>query len=62
VKIEELRASIQKAGGGGNALDYADALLEKINRLESTKQYPALLKATNVGRSSWRLSGPGLGG
>lgn len=44
MKIEELHASVKRAGGGGNALDYADALLEKINRLESTKRYPVLIK------------------
>lgn len=44
MKIEELHAIIQRAGGAGNALDYADALLEKINRLEPIPRYRALLK------------------
>lgn len=50
MKIEQLRHSIQKAGGGDNALAYADALLEKINRLESTKRYTALLRQLSSSR------------
>lgn len=41
--IEELRTIIAAAGGGGNALEYADALLAKINRIDATDRYRALL-------------------
>jgi hypothetical protein len=40
---DELQAIMQAAGGGPNALAYADALLTKINRLEATGQYQKLL-------------------
>jgi hypothetical protein len=43
VEIAELRAAIGAAGGEGNALEYADALLGKINRLERTGRYRDLL-------------------
>jgi len=38
----ELKAIIQAAGGGGWALDYAQALLKKINRLEAAGGYASL--------------------
>lgn len=44
MKLCELESVINAAGGGQNALDYASALLEKINRLEFATRYSALLK------------------
>ncbi len=41
--LEELKEVIRAAGGGENALDYAEALLVKINRIESEKRNAALL-------------------
>jgi hypothetical protein len=44
MNIEELTAIIEAAGGGDNALEYAAALLAKVNRIEATDRYGALLK------------------
>jgi hypothetical protein len=41
--LEELRRVIESAGGGPNALVYAESLLEKVNRLEATRRYDKLL-------------------
>lgn len=38
----ELKAIIQAAGGKCWALEYVDALLEKINRLEAASKYASL--------------------
>lgn len=43
MQLDELKGIIKAAGGGENALAYAEALLAKINRIESEKQYAALL-------------------
>jgi hypothetical protein len=43
MQLDELKGIIKAAGGGENALAYAEALLVKINRIESEKQYAALL-------------------
>ena len=44
MNIEELTSVIEAAGGGANALEYADALLAKIHRIEATGRYRALLE------------------
>jgi hypothetical protein len=44
VDISELRSIIRAAGGGENALEYAEALLAKVNRLEATGRYGESLK------------------
>jgi|SRR5471032_1932995 len=43
MELDELKAIIQGAGGGQFTVNYADELLEKINRLESTNGYKDLL-------------------
>jgi len=43
MKLDELKVIIKAAGGGENALAYAEALLVKINHIESEKQYATLL-------------------
>lgn len=43
MQLDELTQIIKAAGGGENALAYAEALLAKINRIESKRQYAALL-------------------
>ena len=57
MKIDELRDAIKKTGGGENALAYAGALLEKINRLEPTKRYNALLKQLMASRQQGDFRG-----
>jgi hypothetical protein len=44
MNIEEVRTAISAAGGRENALAYAEALLEKLNRLEATGSYRALFR------------------
>jgi hypothetical protein len=44
MNIEELTTIIEAAGGGANALEYTDALLAKVNRIEATGRYRVLLK------------------
>ena len=43
MSIAELKAIIRSAGGECRALDYAEALLDKINRLETAGGYRSLL-------------------
>lgn len=43
MQLDELQATIKAAGGGCNALDYAEPLLKKINRLEGAGGYETLL-------------------
>lgn len=44
MRLDELQKIIVAAGGSTNALDYAEALLLKVNRIEVTNRYRALLK------------------
>jgi hypothetical protein len=57
VKIDELRAAIGAAGGEGNALEHADALLGKINRLEATGRYRELLDQLTRAREAGDFRG-----
>ncbi|MBI2803132.1 MAG: hypothetical protein HYX63_23175 [Gammaproteobacteria bacterium] len=43
MRLDELTDIISAAGGGENALAYAESLLDKINRIEPEKQSAALL-------------------
>ena len=43
MQLEELKEIIQSAGGGENPLAYAEALLDKVNRIETDKHSAALL-------------------
>jgi hypothetical protein len=43
MQLDELIAIIQGAGGGGNAIDYAQDLLIKLERLEDSGGYEALI-------------------
>jgi hypothetical protein len=43
MELSDLETSIVTAGGGPNALAYAESLLTKINRLEATGRYQPLL-------------------
>jgi len=43
MQLDELKEIIKTAGGSENALAYAEALLDKINRIECEKQYAVLL-------------------
>jgi hypothetical protein len=54
MKTDELIKVIEAAGGGGNALAYADGLLEKINRLEANARYEALLSQLRTAREALR--------
>ena len=55
--FDELQAIIQAAGGGTNALAYADLLLTKINHLESTGQYQPLLVQLRSAREAGDFRG-----
>lgn len=48
----ELKAIIQAAGGKCWALEYADALLEKINRLEAASKYASLFTQLRSAKES----------
>ena len=43
MQLDELMAIVQAAGGGCNALEYAEPLLNKINRLKGAGGYETLL-------------------
>ena len=53
----ELKAIIQDAGGECGALEYAGALLEKINRLEAANKYEPLLKQLRSAKESGDFRG-----
>lgn len=57
MQLDELNQIIRAAGGGDNALAYAEALLEKINRIELAPAYPALLRQLLVAREQGDFRG-----
>jgi hypothetical protein len=57
MQLEELNQVIRAAGGGKNALVYAEALLEKVNRVESAKQYAPLLDQLRAAREQGDFRG-----
>ena len=54
---DELTAIIRAAGGKCWALEYADALLEKINRLEAAKGYESLIGQLRSAKESGDFRG-----
>lgn len=57
MQLDELKEIVKAAGGGENALAYAEALLDKIKRVESTKQYGALLVQLRAAREQGDFRG-----
>lgn len=57
MQLDELRSIIQGAGGQHFALDYAEALLGKINRIESDNGYGELLKQLRVAKEQGDFRG-----
>ena len=57
MQLEELKEVVKAAGGGENALAYAEALLDKINRVESAKKYAALLAQLRAAREQGDFRG-----
>jgi len=57
MKLFELKEIIKAAGGGENAIEHADALLEKINCIASGKQYEALLGQLGAAREQGDFRG-----
>ena len=57
MQIDELNAIIQASGGGCFALEYAEALLAKINSLEAGKGYGALMTQLRAAREQGDLRG-----
>jgi len=57
MQLDELKEIIKAAGGGENALAYAKALLDKINRVESEKQYAGLLEQLCAAREQGDFRG-----
>lgn len=44
MQLDELKIIIKAAGGREFALDYAEALLDKLNRVEASQQYEPLIR------------------
>lgn len=57
MELTDLEASIKAAGGGPNALAYAENLLTKINRLEATARYQPLLAQLRSAREAGDFRG-----
>lgn len=57
MEIDDLKRVIEAAGGSENALEYASGLLEKVNRLESTKAYEPLLEQFRAAREAGDFRG-----
>lgn len=57
MKQDELEAIIRDCGGGSFTLDYAKLLLEKINRIENTGGYVALVKQLRSSKEQGDLRG-----
>jgi hypothetical protein len=57
MKLDELQAIIQAAGGGRNALAYADSLLTKINHVEGTGRYKSLVAQLSSAREAGDFRG-----
>lgn len=57
MQIDELNAIIQASGGGCFALEYAEALLAKINRLEFIKGYGHLMTQFRAAKEPGDLRG-----
>lgn len=57
MQLEELIAIIKAAGGGPNALAYAEPLLVKINRLDATGRYQPLLVQLRSAREAGDFRG-----
>jgi hypothetical protein len=55
--LEELTRIVRSAGGGMNALDYADALLSKVNFIAETKRFSALLDQFSTAREAGDFRG-----
>jgi hypothetical protein len=57
VTLEELTKVVRSAGGGLNALDYANALLRKINVIAESKRFSALLAQLSTAREAGDFRG-----
>jgi hypothetical protein len=57
MQLDELIRIIRAAGGGPNAIDYADSLLTKLNRLEATNHYAALIAQLGAAREEGDFRG-----
>ncbi len=57
MKLLDLKNRIEAVGWNTNALEYAPALLEKINRLKSTNKYSALLRQLSSANEEGDLLG-----
>jgi hypothetical protein len=55
--LDELREIIQAAGGGEDALAYAEALLVKVNRMEAQAQYAPLVNQLRSAREEGDFRG-----
>lgn len=57
MNIEDLQALITASGGGDNALEYAQLLLAKVNRLEASGRHEKLLRQLRQARQVGDLRG-----
>ena len=57
MQLDELKEIIKAAGGSENALAYAEALLDKINLVETAKQYATLLGQLRAAREQGDFRG-----
>src|ERR1700730_2119958 len=57
MQLDELTRIIQAAGGGPNAIGYAECLLTKLNRLEATNHYGALIAQLRAAREQGDFRG-----
>jgi len=57
MKLDELKTIIKAAGGSDNAIAYAEALLEKVSRVEAEKQYAPLIAQLRASREQGDFRG-----
>lgn len=57
MQLHDIQAMIRAAGGGENALDYAEALCEKVCRIEAQGQYAPLLAQLRASREQGDFRG-----
>lgn len=57
MQLNQVEEMIRAAGGGDNALAYAEALREKVNRIEGQRQFAPLLRQLRASREQGDFRG-----
>jgi hypothetical protein len=58
--LDELKTIIRAAGGGANAIQYSEPLIEKLNRLDAARRYAPLLGRLRAARDPGDFRGRAL--